>query len=143
MKLSDFSVKNSLLVNLVSFFIIIVGFYSMMQMKREAFPPVNYDIVTVTSVWPGAPTEDVEKFVTIPIEKELKSVSGIDEITSKTDEGLSEIGITLDPGTKDKKKVVSDIQRAVDRAPRHREPGRRRRPLRRCDRWHRGREPWR
>ena len=36
------------------------------------FPAVDFDIVTVTTSYPGAPAEDVEKFITIPIEKELK-----------------------------------------------------------------------
>jgi len=87
----------------------------MMKMRREAFPPVDYDIVTIATIWPGAPTEDIEKFVTIPLEEELNSVSGIDELNSKSDEGRSEIGIYIDPGVYDKDKVVDDIQRAVDR----------------------------
>ncbi len=87
----------------------------MFQMRREAFPPVDYDIVTVTAVYPGAPTEDVEKFVTIPLEKEIKSVSGIEKFTSTSDEGLSQIGVYIDPQVYDKDKVITDIQRAVDR----------------------------
>jgi len=115
MQLAKFSVKNSLLVNLISIFIILIGAFSMYQMRREAFPPVDYDIVTVTAVYPGAPTEDVEKFVTIPIEKEIKSVSGIEKFTSTSDEGLAQVGIYIDPQVYDKNKVVNDIQRAVDR----------------------------
>jgi len=74
MRLANFSVKNSLLINLLSVFIILVGFYCMCQMNREAFPSVSYDIVTVTTVYPGAPSEDVEKLVTIPLEKEIKGI---------------------------------------------------------------------
>lgn len=115
MKLVEFSVKNSLLVNLLSFMIILIGLYSMLHLKKEAFPEVDYDIVTVTTSYPGAPTEDVEKFVTIPIEKEIKGISGIKEITSKSEEGLSSIGIKIDPKASDKNQVVDDIERAVDR----------------------------
>ncbi|MBZ0165653.1 MAG: efflux RND transporter permease subunit, partial [Candidatus Omnitrophica bacterium] len=115
MRIAEISVKNSLLVNLLSVFVVVAGTYAMFQMQREAFPAVDYDIVTVTTVWPGAPTEDVEKFVTIPLEEEISSVSGLQETDSRTDEGLSSIGITIDPGVKDKRKVVNDIQRAVDR----------------------------
>ncbi|MFT7538971.1 MAG: multidrug efflux pump subunit AcrB, partial [Lysobacterales bacterium] len=115
MSLAKFSVQNSALVNLLSVFIILIGTYSMLTMRRDAFPQVNYDVVTISTVWPGAPAEDIEKFVTIPIEKELKSISGIEEMSSKSNEGLSEIGITIDPGVRDKKKVVDDIERAVDR----------------------------
>ena len=115
MNLADISVKNSLLVNLLSVFIVLIGGFSMLQMRREAFPPVSYDIVTITTVYPGAPTEDVEQFVTIPIEREIKALSGIEKFYSTSDEGLSKIGIYIDPKVSDKAKVVADIQRAIDR----------------------------
>ena len=113
--IAEFSVKNSLLVNLISAFIIIVGIVAMVQLRREAFPPVDFDTVTVTTVYPGAPAEDVEKLVTVPIEKELKGISGIKEMTSKSEEGVSTIGIDIDPNARDKDKVVDDIETAVDR----------------------------
>ncbi len=115
MKLAEFSIKNSLLVNLISVLIVFVGVYSVFHLKKEAFPAVNYDIVLVTTVYPGAPTEDVEKLVTVPIEKEIKGISGIKEISSTSEEGRSVIGITLDPKESDKNQVIDDIERAVDR----------------------------
>ncbi len=115
MKLAEISVKNSLVVNLISFFVFVLGMVSMVTLKRDAFPDVSFDVVTVTTAYPGAPAEDVEKLVTIPLEKEIKGVSGIKEMSSASDEGLSTIGITLDPKTKDKEKAVDDIRRAVDR----------------------------
>ena len=115
MKLAQFSVKNSLLVNLISAFIIIVGIYSMFNIRRELFPPVAFDTVTVTTTYPGAPAEDVEKFVTIPIEKEIRGISGVQEIASSSEEGLSSIGVEIDPSATDKDKVVDDVRNAVDR----------------------------
>jgi multidrug efflux pump subunit AcrB len=115
MKIAEFSIKNSLLVNLISLLIIFVGIFSVFHLKKEAFPPVDYDIVTITTAYPGAPTEDVEKLVTIPIEKEVKGISGIKEIESTSEEGQSVIAITIDPKTSDKNQVVDDIERAVDR----------------------------
>ena len=115
MRLAEFSVKNSLLVNLISVFIIAVGIMAMYKIPLDMFPSVDFDIVTVSTSYPGAPAEDVEKFVTIPIEKELKGISGIKEIQSSSDEGSSKIGITLDPKVSDKGQVVDDIRDAVNR----------------------------
>ncbi len=115
MKLAEFSVKNSLLVNLLSIFIIIVGIVAMLQLKREAFPNIDFDRAIITTYYPGAPSEDVEKYVTTPIEKELKGISGIKELSSISEEGRSEIGIEIDPDARDKKEVISDIEEAVDR----------------------------
>jgi len=114
-KLAEFSIKNSLLINMLSLFIVIAGIKAMVGLSRDAFPQVDFDIVTIATVYPGAPAEDVEKFVTIPIEKELRGISGVKEMESTSDEGLSSIGITIDPETGDKDQVVEDIKTAVDR----------------------------
>ena len=115
MKFAEFAVKNSLLVNLISAFIILFGFISMMNIQREAFPSVSFDEMIVTTVYPGAPAEDVEKLVTNPIEEEIKGVSGIKEILSSSEESISTISVVIEPSTSDKEKVVDDVKRAVDR----------------------------
>ena len=115
MKFAEFSVKNALFVNLISLFIFIWGVVSIFSLRREAFPQVSFDVVTVRTTFRAAPPEDVEKLVTIPLEKEIKTVSDVKEINSSSDEGLSTIGITIQPDARDKDKVVTDIQRAVDR----------------------------
>lgn len=114
-KLSEFSVKNSLLVNLVSVFIIVTGSMAMLNLNREAFPTVDFDEVAVRTYWIGAPAEDVEKLITLPVEKEIRGVSGIKEFTSVSEEGFSLVAITIDPDVKDKRQVVDDIETAVDR----------------------------
>ena len=115
MKLAEFSVKNSLLVNLLSVFLLVVGFISMLQLQREAFPNVDFDVVNITTIYPGAPAEDVEKLVTTPIEKELRGISGIEEMTSNSEEGISSIALEIDPEARDKDDIINDIEEAVDR----------------------------
>ena len=117
MKISEFSVKNSLLINLISLFILIAGFYTLFvyKIRREAFPEVSYDIVVVTAAYPGAPSQEIERLVTIPIEKELKGVDGIEEMQSTSIENMSNILMKISQDIKDKDKVVDNIQKAVDR----------------------------
>jgi len=117
MKISEFSVKHSLLINLISLFILIAGFFTLFvyKIRREAFPEVSYDMVVVNAVYLGAPPQEVEKLVTIPIEKELKGVDGIEEMQSTSIENVSNILIKISQDVKDKGKVVDDIQKAVDR----------------------------
>ncbi|MDP8230375.1 MAG: efflux RND transporter permease subunit [Candidatus Gorgyraea atricola] len=115
MSLPRFSVNQSLFVNLVSVLIIIFGLIVVVGMNREVFPNVDFDIVSITTAYPGATPLDVEKLITVPIEKELKEVDGIKEIKSSSSAGASFINVKLDPDERDKKKVVSDIQTAVDR----------------------------
>lgn len=115
MSFAKFSIKNALLVNLITIFVYCWGFWAMTNLRRDAFPNVSFDEVLVSTTYAGAPAEDVEKFVTIPLEKELRAVSGIKEMTSNSDEGYSEINLVINPDETDKKGVVDDIRRAVDR----------------------------
>jgi len=113
--IAEFSVKHSLFVNLLSVFLVIAGLFSMFNLKREAFPNVSYDMVTIATVYRGATSEEVERLVTTPLEKELKEVDNIDEMSSVSDEGLSTIAMKMNPDVEDKRKVVDDVQKAVDR----------------------------
>jgi multidrug efflux pump subunit AcrB len=115
MSLPKFSVNNSLFVNLVSGIILIVGLMVVAGMNREVFPNVAFDMVSITSYYPGATPEDVEKLITTPIEKELKEVDGVKEISSSSAMGASIIYVKIDPDESDKQKVVRDLQSAVDR----------------------------
>ncbi len=115
MNLAEFSTKNSLFVNLLSAFLIIAGLFSMFQLKREAFPEVSFDVVTVTTAFRGASPEEVEKLVTTPLEKELRDVDNIKDIYSSSTEGVSNIALEMSPDASDKRKIVDDIQKAVDR----------------------------
>lgn len=115
MRIAEFSTKNSLLVNLFSGFVLIVGLISVFNLQREAFPNISLDMVVITTPYPGASAEDVEKLVTTPIERELRGISGIKRIVSSSEEGISKINVEIDPEARDTDKVVDDIQRAVDR----------------------------
>jgi multidrug efflux pump subunit AcrB len=115
MNIAKFSVKNSLLVNLISILLIIAGLFALTSINREAFPVFSFDIVLVTTVFPGSPAQEIEKLITIPLEKELNGVDGIDEMFSDSQENASVIVLNLDPDNKNLDKVIRDIQRAVDR----------------------------
>src|SRR3990172_7750652 len=114
MKISEFSVKNSLVVNCLSIFVVIMGLFALFQIEREAFPNFSFDIVTVTTDYPGASPEVIEKRITIPLEKELKEVDGLDEMASISIESLSLVVMKLDPDSPNAAKIFTDIQKAVE-----------------------------
>ena len=115
MSLPKFSVNQSLFVNLVSIILVIVGLMVVFSLNREVFPNVNFDIVSISAVYPGATPSDVEKSITVPIEKELREVDGVKEINSASAVGVAAIYAEIDPDEKDKPKVVRDLQSALDR----------------------------
>ncbi|MFH1664652.1 MAG: efflux RND transporter permease subunit [Candidatus Omnitrophota bacterium] len=115
MSLARFSINHSLFVNLISVIIVIMGLMVVLGMNREVFPNVTFDMVSITASYPGATPEDVEKLITVPIEKELKEVDGIKEINSTSASSTCVIYVKIDPDESNKQKVVRDIQSAVDK----------------------------
>ena len=115
MSLPRFSVNQSLFVNLISVILIIIGLTVFLGMNKEIFPNVTFDMVSITTTFAGATPADVEKLISVPIEKELRQVDGIKEINSKSAASLSNIIVELDPDETNKQKVIRDIQSAVDK----------------------------
>ncbi|MCE9502021.1 MAG: efflux RND transporter permease subunit [Leptospira sp.] len=111
----EYFISKSIFVNLLTGLIILVGSYTAATMNREAFPNINFDIVTVITLYPGASPGEVEKLVTNPIEESIKSVDGIKEYRSSSIENRSGIVITIDPNVENSQKVIDDIKTAVDR----------------------------
>ncbi len=115
-KLIAFFVKRGLLVNLLSGLLLLGGIYAGMNIQREAFPSVNFDMVVISAAYPGASPEELEQLVATPIERELKGVDGIKRIHSTSYSGTMELLIEIDPNYKDRSRFVSDVQQSVNRA---------------------------
>lgn len=115
-KIFEFSVRQPLFVNLLTILIFLAGFMAIKNINRDVFPTIDMDVVMVTTAYPGATPKEIEKLITIPIERELKEVDDIKEMTSISIEGLSHIFLEIEPDAPDKSRVISDIQRAVDKA---------------------------
>ncbi|WP_294948733.1 efflux RND transporter permease subunit, partial [Sulfurivirga sp.] len=62
-------------------------------------PNFSLDIVQVRVVWPGASAEDVERSITTPIERALRTEDGLDQMSSVSSEGLSLVTLRYREGT--------------------------------------------
>ena len=112
--LIKFLVSRPLLERLILVFIIVVAVVSALQIKRLAYPRVDFERMTVTTIYPGASPEDVELNVTIDLETALKEIDGIEKYMSSSIENLSVIDVVIDPDADDKEKIKSDIRRAIN-----------------------------
>ena len=101
---------------MVSFFLLALGLYAMVEINREAFPNVNLDRIQIDFSYPGATPEEIERLVVTPIEQQLKSTSGIDKMTSTSFPGSGRINLEIDPDASNRQRIVSDVQQAVNQA---------------------------
>ena len=111
----DFLVRQKKFALVFSLAFIAIGVLSVVGMQRDQFPTVDFEVLSVSTAYPGASPEDVEKSITNVIEEELLSVSGIKEITSSSREGISSIIITLEADLKDVTTTKNDVRNAVNR----------------------------
>ena len=112
-----FLVERSLVVNLISIFLVLLGLYTaFFLINREAFPNVNLDKIQIDTTYPGATPEEMERLVITPIEQELKALDGIDKMISIAFPGSGRIFLELDPYATNRQRLTSDAQLAVDRA---------------------------
>jgi len=111
-----FFVRRGVLVNLMSLMLLAGGIYAGLNIQREAFPSVNFDIVAIGAGYPGTAPREVEQLLVTPIERELKSIDGINVIRSTAFPGSMQITIEVDPNYEDRSRLVSDIQQAINRA---------------------------
>jgi multidrug efflux pump subunit AcrB len=110
--IARWSVGNSLAVNLGTVSVLVVGVFAYLGMPKEVFPEFSLGTVTVTTVYPGAGPEDVERLVSLPLEEELEGIDGVREYSSVSQEGLSIITLTTHVGT-DMQVFMDDVRAAV------------------------------
>ena len=68
---------------------VIFGFMSFKSMPSALFPNIDFPMVTITTVYPGAESSTIESQVTDKIEEAISRIGGVDSITSTSSEGAS------------------------------------------------------
>ncbi len=111
-----FMAERGLVVALISVFILFLGGFAIVKMNREAFPNVNLDMIHINVLQPGASPQDVERLIVIPIEQELKTLSGIDKMSSVAFPGSATVVLELDPDATNRDGIANEVQLAIDRA---------------------------
>lgn len=105
---------NAVAANLLMVSILLIGVLAIKNsIPLEVFPAFKFDAVQVTTVFPGASPEDVEKGITIKIEEAIHDLEGIKEITSRSAEFMSSVSAKVASGY-DKKKLLDEIKLRVD-----------------------------
>ncbi|MBT8298670.1 MAG: efflux RND transporter permease subunit, partial [Maribacter sp.] len=75
-KIIRFSIKNKLIVLLLTLFIVFFGIYSLTQISIGAVPDVTNNQVQVITTSQNLSTQDIEQFITYPIELEMANLPG-------------------------------------------------------------------
>lgn len=113
--ITEIAIKKRTAVIIMVICITIAGIVSYYSMPRESAPDVEIPYVFVSTNYPGVAPLDIEQSITIPIEKKLKGLEGVKDISSTSVEGASSIVIEFVTGT-DIDEVVTKTKDKVDMA---------------------------
>lgn len=91
-----FSLKRKLIILLFTFAIFAYGIYSVFHIPIGAVPDITNNQVQVITTSTNLSTEDIEQFITYPIEMEMANLPGVHEIRSVSKFGLSVVTIVFD-----------------------------------------------
>ena len=114
-KPTSWAIDNKMSVYLLVFIISIFGIWNYNTIPKEQFPEIVIPTIIVNTVYPGTSPTDMENIVTRPIEKNIKSISGVKKINSNSIQDFSTIVIEFntDIDVADAKQKVKD---AVDKS---------------------------
>ncbi len=98
-KLIDFVLKNRLLILVLGIFVVAGGYFSYKQLPIDAFPDVSPSLVQVFTQTEGLAPEEVEKYVTFPVEVAMNGLPNLKSIRSVSNFGLSVVNIYFEDGT--------------------------------------------
>jgi len=105
--------RNSVAANLLMFAIIIMGFASLRSIPLEVFPSFEVESVGITTVFRGATPQSVEDGVSNRIEEAIFDIEGIEQITSRSTEGVSTVIAEVSKGY-NRREILNDVKLRVD-----------------------------
>lgn len=104
-------------MNLIFVVLIIAGLIQLNRLPIEQYPDVSLDMATITTMWFGASSEEVERLITRKIEEEIEDVRGADRVVSISQPDLSSITVKFREDISDAEfeAAFSDLRTRLDR----------------------------
>ncbi len=113
MNITELSVKRPTAIIMLIVLLIGIGVVGFMNLGANFLPASNIPVVTITSTYPGAGSEEIEKDIVKPFENAVASISGIDRITSVAGDGYGHT-IVMFKMSADANTSIVDTQKAID-----------------------------
>src|SRR5579883_2463400 len=112
--------RNPILVLMASIAVVVLSQIALQRLPRDLFPHITIPVIVVSTSYPGASPDAVERTVTYPLEQAVTRVAGVQQILSTTRQGISSIQIWFDWGTNldtAEIEVIQNVQRVMQQLP--------------------------
>ena len=114
MNAAGFTVQRPVLTLMVTLIAVTVGLLALMRLPIDLLPDITYPTITVSTTYTNAGPEEVEELLTRPVEEAVAAVPGVEEISSTSTEGSSNVRIAFSWGT-NLEEASNDIRDRLDR----------------------------
>jgi hydrophobe/amphiphile efflux-1 (HAE1) family protein len=109
--LSNVSVRRPIFATVLVALVVVFGLFGSTRLGVDRFPDVDFPVVSVITRLPGAAPKEVESDISMKIEEAVNTISGIDELRSISNEGVSQVYVTFEL----EKDIDSAVQEVRDR----------------------------
>ncbi len=114
MRLTNLSVGRPVFVTMVVLIVLLIGIISLTRLPIDLMPEIQYPTLTVATSYENASPEEVEELITRRVEEAVAAVPGVEEVTSVSAEGNSNVRITFAWGT-NLDVAAADVRERIDR----------------------------
>ena len=109
-----FFVEHRTSANIIMILMIVIGLLSIGRLNKQFFPDFDVEVIAVSIDWPGATAEEIDQNIVQLLEPELRPISGVKKVSSKSVEGVGSTQVEFNYGH-DMQKGRTDIETAVSR----------------------------
>lgn len=106
-------IERPVMTTMIVVVMVVMGLYSYSHLVTELIPSINFPVIVVTTVYPGAAPGEVESQVTKKIEDEVATLADIKELTSTSMESVSQVIVEFDLSTEVDQDAI-DVKDKVD-----------------------------
>lgn len=114
MRVSRFSVHHPVFTIMSVLIVMILGGISVSRLPIDLMPDITYPTLSIITYYENASPEEIEEIITRPIEEAMSAVPGVEEITSVSAEGTSQVRVSFNWGT-DLDTAANDVRDRLDR----------------------------
>ncbi len=110
----DLFTRHKVAANLVMIMMILSGLWASSRINTQLDPSVEWPVIIVNASWPGAAAEDVEQLIVVPIEQQLRTMAGLQQLYSTSTQGSANIRMEFQFDA-DMGKVIDDVNDRIAR----------------------------
>ena len=99
MWLTRLALRNPVFILMMSLMVLALGWVSLTRLSVDLFPQIDIPIIQVATFYTGAGPVDIEKSITMPIERAVSASPGVDRVESTSKQGVSVVRVWFQFGT--------------------------------------------